>query len=172
MTCNSSSRSGQTLIEAIVALSLIAVAVFGVFSVLNQSLGLNRTVTDRYIGNYLSIEGVEVVKNIIDTNILQGRLWNDGLIAGTYEVVYNSSALLANSNRFFTVHPVTNIYSYDSALGNLTTSFKRKITINYPDCPDPNCSDHVQVNSLASWTTTGGGDFSINLEDHFFNWNK
>ena len=59
---------GYVLVESVVAMTIVVVGLLGIFSLLSQSLSLNRVVGDRYVGTYLAAEGIEVVKNIIDNN--------------------------------------------------------------------------------------------------------
>lgn len=165
-------NKGQLLIESIIAISLIVIGLLGIFSLLSQSLGLRRVVSERYIATYLAAEGIEVVKNMIDTNYVATNgagPWNTGLnTPGDYEVQYNSDSLLPDQDRNFNYDPTNGIYSYEP--GGNPTAFKRKITISYPGCPAPNCENHMQVNSLVTWVTRGGGVFDVNLEDHFYDW--
>ena len=52
--------SGQVLIEAMVAISIVTVGLLGIFSVLSRSLSLNRTVADNYVAANLAAEGIEI----------------------------------------------------------------------------------------------------------------
>ncbi len=154
-------NSGQAIVEALVAISALTVGFLGIFTLLSQSFGLNRVVSDNYVGNYLASEGVEVVKNLIDANTINSRTWNSGLTDGTYEVEYSSDALEANQSRFLAFDPTTDLYSYS---GTQTTPFKRAITLQ-------NISpDQLKVVSQVSWTDRGGGTFNVTLEDHFYHW--
>lgn len=156
-------NKGQLLIESLIGISLIVVGLLGVFSLLSQSLGLRRVTSERYVATYLAAEGIEVVKSIIDTNYLNpGMPWNQGVnSSGDYEVAYNSTSLQPFQNRTLYYHPESGLYDYN--IGN-DTSFKRKISIV------PVSSEEVWVNSKINWITRGGGEFSIDLEDHFFDW--
>ena len=156
-------NKGQLLIESLIGISLIVVGLLGVFSLLSQSLGLRRVASERYVATYLAAEGIEVVKNIIDTNYLNtGTPWNQGISAGgDYEVEYNSASLQSFQNRSFYYHPESGLYDYNA--GN-STLFKRKISIV------PISSEEARVNSRVDWVTRGGGEFSVDFEDHFFNW--
>jgi hypothetical protein len=154
---------GQLLVEAMVAIGLVVIGLLGVFALLSQSLGLRRVVSERYIATYLAAEGVELVKNIIDTNYIQGIVWNQGIDSGDYLIDYDgglqptiapASPLLYNES--------TGIYSYNS--GN-PTRFKRLINITLSSD-----GENITVNSIVDWQTRGGGEFSVNLEDHFYNW--
>ena len=154
-------RTGQALLEAIIAGSVLTVGFLGLLALLARSLSVNRVVADNYVGTYLAGEGIEVVKNMIDANILQGRPWNSGLRDGAYEVEYNSRSLTPSRDRFLSFDPVSNLYGYGASR---ETSYTRAVSLSLIG------ADEISVNSLVSWTTRGGGNFQINLEDHFFNW--
>jgi hypothetical protein len=155
-------RRGQFLIEAIVAVGVLVVGLLGIFALLSRSLSLGRTVTDNYAATYLAAEGIEVVKNIIDGNIIQGLPWISAISDGDFEIEYDTVSLLPFQDRFLGFDPVTSLYSY---AGGETTRFKRVLRIALIGSP----VDELQVNSIVSWTS-GGGNFSVDLEDHFFNW--
>ena len=158
-------RSGQALVEAIAALSLLLVGFLGILGLLARSLNLNRAVTEEYIATYLASEGVEVVKNILDANLIQRLAWGSGFeTGGRYEVEYGSLALLPNDGRFLSYDPQTGFYSYN---GSRETKFRRTIRIIPVDFEGTFQS--VRVNSLVTWTT-GLVPHQINLEDYFFDW--
>lgn len=156
-------RRGQSLIESMVALSVLLIGLLGVLALLSQSLGLNRSISQSYIASYLSAEGIEVVKNIIDTNQINGRAWNYGLANGIYEVEYSSTSLMPDQNRFLRYDPTSNLYSYS---GEQQTPFKRTVAITLLS------GDEIRVVARTTWTGRGAGSFSVALEDHFFNWRK
>src|SRR5258708_4561569 len=94
---------GQVLIEAIVALAILMMAFMGILVLLNTALQLNKTISNNYIGTYLAEEGVEIVKNIIDKNVVQGSPWDTGFPgvgggAQNYEMQYDDTQLFASSN--------------------------------------------------------------------------
>lgn len=150
---------GYVLVEIIIALSVLTIAFLSLIVLLNNAIGLSRVVSEYYIATYLAGEGIEIVRNIISTNVLRNNQWNGGLSDGTYEVEYNSQNLLSDQGRFLRFDPSTNIYNYNS--GN-TTPFKRKIQIlNQPDT--------IKVISTVQWTSRGGAQYSIQLEDYFYN---
>lgn len=162
-------QGGQTLIEALVALAIITIGIVGVFALLNQSLAINRGITDRYVGSALAAEGIEIVKNIIDTNILQNLAWNAGLSAGDYEAAYDSVSVSPDTGRKLLYDPNSRLYSYS---GSEATNFTRRIILSYPDCPSAGCDEHIQVKSLVAGAIAGGGGLEMDVEDHFFHWNQ
>src|SRR3989344_4010636 len=105
---------GQTLVELMIAMSVMSIGLLGILAVLSQSLGLNRVAADQYVAANLAAEGIEVVKNIADSNILKDRPWNRGL-NGKGGVEHNSDALnrdWANQNLKF--DSATGFYNYSA----------------------------------------------------------
>ncbi len=155
------SNSGQVLVEAIVAISLLTVGFLAIFALLGRSLSLNRATVQSYTATYLAAEGIEIARNIVDTNGIQKKAWNDGFGNNDYEMEYNSNSLTQNQGRFLAYDPSAHLYSYG---GSIQTPFKRVVRINLVG------SDEIRVNSIVTWTSIGGGNFQVNLEDHFMNW--
>ena len=157
-------RAGQILIESIVALSVLIMGLLGLISLLSQSLGLNRVIADNYTGTYLAAEGIEVVKNIVDQNTLNGHAFDTGIASGDYAVDFTTNSLSdTNWNRPLKFDPNTNEYSYT---GSKDSIFTRRVTVTLLGSP----TAEIKVNSQVTWTTRGNGNFSINLEDHFMKW--
>ena len=159
---NSHAKSGQSLVEAMIAMSIIIFGILGVYGLAARGISLNRVIADRYTATYLASEGVEVVKNMIDANVLQKKPWNDGLADGNYEVEYNGAALQPKQDRVLLYDQNNGLYSY--AAGGKETTLRRVITI-----ATLGNGEELKVNSQVSWRSRGG-DFQTDLEDHFFNW--
>lgn len=153
-------KKGQLLIESGIAISILVIGLLGIFGLLSRSLSLNNVVSSRYIASNLASEGIEVVKNLIDTNIIQFRPWNQDISTGSYEVNFASQALEPNQNRFLLFDSSDNAYNYQNGQ---PTFFKRTIEIGNIG------SDEIKVNSKVNWQIRGGS-YSVNVEDHFFNW--
>ena len=151
------------------AISVLTIGFLGVVTLLSKALGLNRVVADNYIGTYLAAEGIEVAKNILDTNLIQKTSWSQGFSDGDYEVDYQSTALQPYQDRTLSFDGGTGHYAYQE--GYTPTSYKRKVTVKLIADAGVQVNE-IQVNSEVSWITRGGGTFSINLEDHFFNWRQ
>jgi hypothetical protein len=119
-------------------------------------------VADRFVASYLAAEGIEIVKNLADNNILAGRPWNEGLSSGTYEADYTDEGLVSPLNRFISMNTETGAYGYAEPL---PTRMKRLITVeNSAD------GEKMAIRSRVDWTTRGGGKFSIALESHILHW--
>lgn len=151
---------GSILLESIIAITVLTVGLLGVFSLLSRSLSLNRVIADRYVAMNLAAEGIELIKNSIDTNIIKGLPWNGGLATGEYEIAYNSS-LQPTNHRTLNYDESSGLYGYS---GNIETRFIREVRIVRKSAFE------LQVNAIVRWTSRSGGVFDVNLEDHFFNW--
>lgn len=154
--------AGQFLVEAMVAISIITVGIMGVVGLLSNAISLNRVVADEYIATYLASEGIEVVKSIIDTNLINGGAtpWNDlGGCSTTCEVQFDDTSLRAFTGLHLKFD--NDVYSYDSGSDSI---FKRTLTI---DISDP---ERVVVLSHVVWKTRGNIKFSVKLSDTFTNW--
>lgn len=80
---------GQTLIEVITALAILAIGLVGILSlatsnVRNEGIGLSRL-----LANNLAREGIEISRNIRDTNWLSGQPWHAGLVGAQPCAVMN-----------------------------------------------------------------------------------
>ncbi|MFH0890868.1 MAG: hypothetical protein V1856_02455 [Candidatus Liptonbacteria bacterium] len=157
------SRKGQALVEALVAMGVLSIGFMGIFQLLSQSLALNRVVSDNYVASYLAGEGIEIIKNIIDSNIIAGGAsnWKSGLAAGSYEVQYDSVAPSGNQNRNLNYNPTTHLYGYGPGR---QTGFRRVVIIESLN------NREMRVRSRVTWSARGGGSSQVEAEDHFYNW--
>jgi len=152
------------MVEALVAMTIIVVGLLGIFTLLSRSLNLNRVVANQYIGANLAAEGMELFKNLIDRNVMQGLPFNSGacLTIGDHSLDYNDThASGCGYKDSFLLFDQNGHYGYDQ--GEPTT-FRRTITISQPD------PDEIRVTSRVTWVNRGDEQFEISLEDHFFNW--
>jgi hypothetical protein len=154
-------RAGQSIIESIVALGILTVGLMGILGLLNQSIGLNRLISDNYTATYLAAEGIEVVHSILDANIIAGRPWNSALTDGMYELEYNSTALSPDQGRALGFDSVSKLYYYGAPR---STPFRRSIQISRQGAAE------LRVISRVSWIGRGNSNFEVVLEDRFFDW--
>ncbi len=157
-------HNGYLLIESMIAITIVLVGLLGIFALLSRSLSLNRVVADRFVAAYLAAEGVEIVKNIADNNVLSARPWNSGLQNGDYEVDYRSDDLETHQGRQISFNSQSGSYGYGEPN---PTNFQRLIRIE-----SSSDGEELIIKSKVNWVTRGGGRFEINLEDHLFNWQQ
>ena len=184
---NLKARAGFYIVESMVALGLLVFGFLGFVALLSSSLSLNRVASHAYIGNFLALEGIELVKNVVDANIIyrqnwgEACEWNSGFSKkGQYDVsseqVFPESGTCPGeqfvNNHEFADSPllIDSRGMYNHALGE-ATPFRRRIVVSPVPENEPD-SDELKVNSIVTWTTRGGGKFEVSAEDHLFNWQR
>lgn len=143
-------NKGFTLLEVLAALFIMMMGVLGIFGLISRTVTFDSSVNSQLVASYLSQEGLELVRNMRDANLLKIHkipewegAWNDGLTAcaGGCGADYNDATLSGLQN---TVLKLNNgFYTYDA--GN-DTIFKRVITI------DSATTDFLKVSVDVSWT--------------------
>jgi len=161
-------KKGFTLLETIIAIFIITIGIVGVSGLVSQTISSVTISSQRLIAAYLTQEGIEIVRNIRDTNWLEGSAWDAGLGADDWEGDYNNlnltscpfaceyddlSSLKIDADGF---------YSYSA--GN-ETKFKRKITIE--DGPVP--GDSLKVKVEVFWREKGK-PYSVPAQENLYNW--
>ena len=188
-------RDGFYIVEAMVALGLLVFGFLGFVALLSNSLSLNRVATHAYIGNFLALEGIELVKNTVDANIMYRQNfgndaceWNSGFMkqdpgdAEEFEIDWSLAPMSGScpgdsirSKPFFGGEGTplrldeNGRYGY---LGGEDTVFRRRVRVVTVPAPDGEESYELRVNSIVTWTTRGGAQFEVNTEDHLFNWQR
>lgn len=69
--CHTKKEAGFTLVETLVAISIILVGLSGAFSVIQFGLSSSIAVKDRIISSFLAQEALEAVRNVKDSNVLK-----------------------------------------------------------------------------------------------------
>jgi len=173
---HSGRERGSLMIEAMVAVTLILVGLLGIFGLIGRSLSMNKDVHDRFVATYLAAEGIEVVKNIIDTDVAaaeegaSNKFWNSTIRSGnTYAVQYDTTASGVNGLKGYAAvalnfDPSTGLYSYTHA--SQPSIFYRAITVKQPAS-----GTGVEVVSAVTWTADGTKN-TVTLSDTFTGWRQ
>lgn len=154
------------MVESIIAVSLIVIGLLGVLGLIIKSTRTNKDVYNRLAASYLAAEGIEVIKNIIDTDVATPLVqWNKTIGTGSYQVQYDSTKdsitklYGANSTAPLMLDEGTGLFSYG---GGEETLFKR--TIHTEDT-----GVSINVRSIVEWEIDGKKQV-INFEDVFWQW--
>lgn len=134
-------KKGFTLLEVIVAIFIMIIGVVGVFVMVEKTASLSSVSSLRFQAALLAGEGIELVRNIRDSNWLEQHYkdpdspdipWDRGLTGCETgcEGDYNDTALSSYLDRYLRLN--SGFYNYDSGEN---TRFKRKIIIQKPS-PD------------------------------------
>ncbi|MDA1337709.1 MAG: prepilin-type N-terminal cleavage/methylation domain-containing protein [bacterium] len=124
-------QRGFTLVEVLVSIFIITVGAGGAFSLVQQTLNFTTNAALQLEASYLAQEGMEIVRNIRDANLLKiykslGGTWQDGLAfcSAGCQADYTQSSLNAYEDTLLQLSNGT--YSYTVGANSI---FKRKITV-------------------------------------------
>lgn len=152
-----------TLIEVVLALFLFTVAMAGIFALVLQITVYTSFSFSQLTAAYLAQEGIEITRNIRDSNWLSQRedlehAWDSGLTCSVCEGDFQSSSLVSWQNRFLNFQQ--GFYSY---AGGIPTKFKRKINI------DNSQPDILEVVVQVFWEEKGK-QRSFSAQENLYNW--
>jgi len=151
---------GFTLIETIVAISLLTVGVVGSFSLMQKVTSFNSISSSQLVASYLAQEGIEIIRNIRDTNYLEGQTWDSGINAGTdARLDYRSQVFPDATCGSYLQY--TGVYYACSA--DSSSKFRRQITVEKP------ASDKIVVSVEVSWSERGTAH-QVSAETELRNW--
>jgi len=68
-------QKGFTIVETLVAITVLMIAIAGPLSIASKSLTAAVTSRDQFVASYLAQESLEVVKNIRDNDLATGSSW-------------------------------------------------------------------------------------------------
>lgn len=170
-------EKGFTMMEVLAAISLITMGVLGIFTLVQQAISFLTVSSSRLVATYLAQEGVEIVRNIRDTNFLQihqGLIsedqWTLGLdiCGGGCEAEYDDQILSFYANRYLKLVG-GGFYNYSSGA---STPFKRKITIFDMvdlDSPPDGIADIMKVLVEVTWEERGR-IHQVITQENLYNW--
>lgn len=137
-------NKGFTIVELVITIFVLSIAVIGVYNAFSILLISTTETINRFTAAYLAQEGVEIVRNIRDTNWLKADTdsesfhWDDGLAdcgesVGGCEADYTTDGTSTNplvpfgsDGRYLNID-ADGFYSYNSS--GTPTKFKRSIAI-------------------------------------------
>lgn len=175
-------KKGFTIIELIISIFILSIAIIGVYASFSVMNILSSEASDRLVAAYLAQEGLEIIRNIRDTNWIEASqvglvAWDDGLepCEGDLgcEVDYKTTGSVANpvypwQDRFLKISENNAFYGYSDGLD---TKFKRKITVDKTLAPYI-----LKVAAEVSWRqkptiiNPNGKEDSIVVEDVLYDW--
>ncbi len=159
-------HKGFTLIEVLVAIFIITVGAGGALALIQKTLSFTSNAALQLEASYLAQEGMEIVRNIRDTNFVkihkgvEGSIWTNGLegCEAGCQADYTQDSLIAYED---TLLQLTNgIYSYTVSTDSL---FKRKITITMQG------SDMMEAVVEVMWEERGRNHV-VSAATELYNW--
>lgn len=134
-----------TLVEGLIAVFILIVGAGAAFFLITQTLSTASLIRDRFIAAYLAQEGIEIVKNIRDSNWLAYQNWNSGLSPANWQADYNDLNLSPFSGTPLNIEN-SGFYGYG---GGSSTKFIRQINITSAG------ANRIKVIVTVSWQERG-----------------
>lgn len=153
-------EKGFTLLETILAIFVLLIMVIGVYFLFARLILLSSFPVFKLTAAYLAQEGIEIVRNIRDSNWLKGEPFNRGIPQGEWEADYQTQELQDDYDGDFLRLNPEGFYNY---LIGKPTKFQRKISILY------NGTSSLDVIVTVYWKERGK-DFSFTAKARLFNW--
>jgi len=168
-------KKGFTILELLGAILVISIGVLTAYGVVQRILTYTIDSSDRITAAYLAKEGVEIVRNIRDTNWINNRDFDFGLIdasclLGYWEIEYDKLNLNCcsscdgtndfNDLRFFKTD-FSGYYSY--SFGGRDSKFKRKITITSI------AANELKIVVEVLWSKRGQAH-NITVQENIYDW--
>lgn len=167
-------NSGSVLIEAMVGLSLIVMSFTGIVALVSRGFQLNVDALNKFIATNLATEGIEIVKNALDTDLYKATNGWDGtnrVNKGMYEVDYSCDVIDEDPCVYFPTggrsvrflkRSDSGVYSYEE--GTIETPFKRSVVVDVQ-------GDAVLIYSIVEWDNRGTRE-EVQISNTFMNWRK
>jgi len=165
---NKKEKSAFTLIEVITVLFVISLGMVGTLSLISQNIRSQSINEKTMIAYQLAQEGVELIRNIRDTNVNNGFNWLGVLgTNGDYFMDYTDGRPLRWSSEPTELQIDENgMYRYN-VVGGVDSGFSR--IINIATAPEDEHMDYITVTSNVSWQDHGK-DYNYSLEAQLYNW--
>lgn len=159
-------KNGFTILEVMIATFIVTIGVLAAYTVTQQIISYTHHSAFRLTAIYLDKEGIEIVRNIRDTNWLEGEGWSNGLGAGEWEADYTAQGLVDDyDGDFLYIEGGNNFYKYIASPGSndIKTNFKRKITITP-------VGDTLEVSVEVWWEYKGDTYGPVRTQENLYNW--
>jgi type II secretory pathway pseudopilin PulG len=162
---------GFTLVETLVAISILMLSVTGPLYYASESLKAATYAKDQITAFYLAQDAFEQIRKIRDDNVYgDGSLgWNIGLNGceatscrvapneGSFYTIENTNSPSTDYYSLF-LNPISGVYSHDSS--NTKTIFGREILIEPMDATDPSLdlwegATEMKVTVKIKWNSRG-----------------
>jgi prepilin-type N-terminal cleavage/methylation domain-containing protein len=171
MIKHKNTNGGFSLLESMVAITILLVAVVGPLSTIGNSLSQIYIARDQMVAINLAQEGIEAVRQIRDSNMIKGwnettraTLWNSGELASSdffsIEIQSGAPQLIPSTTAGIILRKDLNTGVYGNS--GTETRFRRVIQI------ETISPDEAKITSTVFWKTSGGTEKRIDVTESLF----
>lgn len=162
-------KFGFTLIETLVAITVLLLAVTGPLTIAARSLSSANFSQDQIAAFYLGQEGIEAVRNIRDKNAIVGQSWLTGLencrsgSSCTIDSTDNSVSLCSGACPKIKYNSSSGLYGYNAVWSD--SKFTRTIRISETS------STEAVITVVISWQS-GTLSKQFTIDENVLNWQQ
>ena len=158
------SQKGFTLVEVMVALTILSMAGVSLYYVLSVNLTRAFFARNQLIASNLCQEGLEITRNVRDYDWFAENPFGTSIYQGTYIVSWDSDVLTSVNLEDvpFLKKNASGFFDYVSSQDSM---FKRVVTITDVS------GYEKKVLSEVTWRDRNR-DYTVSAELHLFNWNQ
>ena len=190
---NPKKTNGFTVIEAMVAISILLLSIVGAFAVAQSSLRSSNLAKNRVTAYYLAQEAIEYVRQVRDSNGLDALsdrntpvFWLKGFAETIDDPCFPGKICLVDSTGIdqpaacasgtgpcpnLLRNEQTGLFNYDELnIDNVNSIFNRSLALNYV-CHEGMCDNEVTVSVTVSWDQNGVEQY-INVSENLYNWQQ
>jgi len=164
-------RQGFTLIETMIALTIITFAILGPISLATYSIKVSTLAKNQVVASFLAQDAMEYIKNWRDNNYLNTEPWLKDLdepCTTPLGCSVDTTLSWGDNNAVKNCTGTCPLIKYDGASYNYDTGTDTIFTREY--IIDENVNDQeAKVAIIVSWVDRFG-THTFELEDHIFNW--
>ena len=165
-------RRGMTFLELMVAIFVLIVGISGTLGLIHRTISSASMTTSQLKAAYLAQEGVEVVRNIRDSNWVSDAHWlrnidvdpDPNIICTCCEVAFdhgrNTSMTRCPVEGLRQLRFLDEFYGYDPA--GVPSIFSRRIETSMVD-------NYLRLRVIVSWDERGTTQ-NVTVVQHLYNW--
>jgi len=130
---NNPGQKGYSILEVVISLGIITLGLVGVLSLVIQNVRAQYVDKNNIIASMLSQEGLELVRNIRDSNRLSSLSWKDGISNGgtkIFKIDYGGKSTITDITGILSGRLYVNASGfYSNSSTGAATPFYRMITV-------------------------------------------
>jgi len=166
-------RAGFTVIEVLLAITIIIIGTGGVFALTARTVAVASANNNKLVASYLAQEGVEIVRNIRDTNFLKIRegvalSWDEGIIlpgsvcatSPFCQADYSQNSLSVAAGGPLFRDGVTNLYNHTAGTPTIFIREIKTVAVG---------TDKIEVEVKVLWSERGDGR-EVQAVTEIYNW--
>lgn len=160
-------KKGFTLLETVLVMFIVAVSFTGIYVVMAKNSEHEKDNRYSLIAANLAQEGVEIIRNKRDENLLAEISLNSGLVTGSCRPYWNGSSPVCDNNRVIEIElDSNNIYRNcsNASCPQTKPAFSRNCQIN-------SNSTQIVATCTVTWQSPSlGVDKEVEIEAYLTNW--